>query len=33
MVQIDECNELPCDLWKGIESKIAIQFVASKYIL
>ncbi|XP_034486368.1 uncharacterized protein LOC117790870 [Drosophila innubila] len=30
MVQIDDCNELPCDLWKGLESKIAIQFVATR---
>ncbi|XP_030376385.1 uncharacterized protein LOC115625475 [Scaptodrosophila lebanonensis] len=30
MVQMDECNELPCDLWKGGESSIAIQFVSTR---
>ncbi|XP_022234455.2 uncharacterized protein LOC111082539 [Drosophila obscura] len=30
MVQIDECETLPCDLWKGSEAKIDIQFVATR---
>ncbi|XP_030559312.1 uncharacterized protein LOC115761623 [Drosophila novamexicana] len=30
MVQIDDCDELPCDLLKGLESNIAIQFVATR---
>ncbi|KAH8311493.1 hypothetical protein KR044_006630, partial [Drosophila immigrans] len=30
MVQINECDELPCDMWKGEESTIAIQFVATR---
>ncbi|KAH8388195.1 hypothetical protein KR093_000105 [Drosophila rubida] len=30
MVQINDCNELPCDLVKGEESTIAIQFVATR---
>ncbi|KAH8243868.1 hypothetical protein KR032_010830 [Drosophila birchii] len=29
-VQIDECDALPCDLWKGSEAKIDIQFVATR---
>nr|XP_036674104.1 uncharacterized protein LOC108013886 [Drosophila suzukii] len=30
MVQIDNCDALPCDLWKGTEAKIDIQFVANR---
>ncbi|EDW55404.1 uncharacterized protein LOC6621198 [Drosophila sechellia] len=30
MVQIDDCDALPCDLWKGTEAKIDIQFVATR---
>ncbi|KAH8271416.1 hypothetical protein KR018_009349 [Drosophila ironensis] len=30
MVQIDECDSTPCDLWKGTEAKIHIQFVATR---
>ncbi|KAH8407234.1 hypothetical protein KR222_010907 [Zaprionus bogoriensis] len=30
MVQIDTCDELPCDLLKGVDSDIAIQFVATR---
>ncbi|XP_016989961.1 uncharacterized protein LOC108052142 [Drosophila rhopaloa] len=30
MVQIDQCDTLPCDLWKGTEAKIDIQFVATR---
>ncbi|BFF92762.1 NPC intracellular cholesterol transporter 2 [Drosophila madeirensis] len=30
MVQINECDTLPCDLWKGSEAKIDIQFVATR---
>ncbi|KAH8288669.1 hypothetical protein KR054_007493 [Drosophila jambulina] len=29
-VQIDDCHTLPCDLWKGSEAKIDIQFVATR---
>ncbi|KAH8383680.1 hypothetical protein KR009_009997 [Drosophila setifemur] len=30
MVQIDDCNSSPCDLLKGSEAKIDIQFVATR---
>ncbi|XP_017873361.1 PREDICTED: epididymal secretory protein E1 [Drosophila arizonae] len=30
MVQINDCNALPCELLKGQESSIAIQFVATR---
>ncbi|XP_060648916.1 NPC intracellular cholesterol transporter 2 [Drosophila nasuta] len=30
MVQINDCDELPCDLTKGEEATIAIQFVATR---
>ncbi|XP_001357986.2 uncharacterized protein Npc2c [Drosophila pseudoobscura] len=30
MVQIDECDAVPCDFWKGSEAKIDIQFVATR---
>ncbi|EDV90640.1 uncharacterized protein LOC6569602 [Drosophila grimshawi] len=30
LVQIDNCNTLPCDLWKGVDANIAIWFVATR---
>ncbi|KAH8236597.1 hypothetical protein KR026_006489 [Drosophila bipectinata] len=30
MVQIDECDSSPCDLWKGSDARIDIQFVATR---
>ncbi|ALC46468.1 Npc2c [Drosophila busckii] len=30
MVQIDNCEQLPCDVWKSMESKIIVQFVATR---
>ncbi|XP_013100031.2 uncharacterized protein LOC106082202 [Stomoxys calcitrans] len=29
-VQVDSCSTMPCDLWKGSESQIIIQFVANR---
>ncbi|XP_037956734.1 NPC intracellular cholesterol transporter 2-like [Teleopsis dalmanni] len=32
-VQVNDCNELPCDFWKGTNTHMAIQFVATKNLM
>ncbi|XP_065366448.1 NPC intracellular cholesterol transporter 2-like [Calliphora vicina] len=29
-VQVDSCTEMPCELWRGFSTNIAVQFVSTK---